>query len=109
MAQARELDRESGLSVAYVQAHVENARLPDCSFDVITAGQCWHWFKRDVAANEAFRLLRANGVLVIAHFDWLPLRSSVVEATEALILAHNPSWKFGGGNGVYGQQLRNSL
>jgi hypothetical protein len=27
----------------------------------------------------------------------------VVEATEALIVAHNPKWKLGGGNGIYGQ------
>jgi hypothetical protein len=37
--------------------------------------------------------------MVIAHFDWLPLWGSVVEATEALIVAHNPKWKLGGGNG----------
>ena len=42
-------------------------------------------------------------MLVIAHFDWLPLTGSVVEATEALILAHNPQWKLAGGNGIYGR------
>ena len=103
MEQARELDQQSDMEVTYVQAHAENTRLPDRSYDVITAGQCWHWFKRDVAACEALRLLRANGMLVIAHFDWLPLRGSVVEATEALILAHNPQWKFAGDKGVYGR------
>jgi SAM-dependent methyltransferase len=103
MAQARELDREAGVEVRYVEARAEKTGLPQDSFDVITAGQCWHWFKRDVAANEARRLLRANGVLVIAHFDWLPLAGSVVEATEALILAHNPKWNLGGGDGIYGR------
>ena len=38
---------------------------------------------------------------MIAHFDWLPLQGSVVEATEALILKHNPKWRGSGGNGVY--------
>jgi SAM-dependent methyltransferase len=103
IAQARELDRESGVQVTYVQAYAENTGMPDRSFDVITAGQCWHWFKRKAAAKEAHRLLRGNGVLVIAHFDWLPLPGSVVEATEAVILAHNPQWKLAGGNGIYGR------
>jgi SAM-dependent methyltransferase len=101
LAQARELDREDGVQVEYVQGYAENTGLPDGSFDVITAGQCWHWFQRSPAANEAWRLLRPNGVLVIAHFDWLPLPGSVVEATEALILAHNPAWKMAGGCGIH--------
>ena len=42
------------------------------------------------AALEARRLLAPSGRLVIAHFDWLPLPGNVVEATEALIKAHNP-------------------
>jgi SAM-dependent methyltransferase len=101
MAQARQLDRESGVTVDYIQARAESTGLPDRSYDVITAGQCWHWFKRDLAAREARRLLRTNGALLIAYFDWLPLPGSVVEATEALILAHNPQWKLAGGNGIH--------
>jgi hypothetical protein len=52
---------------------------------------------------EAWRLLRPGGALVISHFDWLPLRGNVVEATEALILQHNPAWKGAGGKGIYPQ------
>ena len=40
-------------------------------------------------------------MLVIAHFDWLPLPGSIVEAVEALIVAHNPAWKMGGGCGIH--------
>jgi SAM-dependent methyltransferase len=102
LTQAKELDRDEGVEVEYIQAHAENTGLPDCSFDVITAGQCWHWFQRADAADEARRLLRPNGAIVIAHFDWLPLPGSVVEATEALILAHNPAWKVAaGGCGIH--------
>lgn len=58
------------------------------------------------AAAEARRLLRPGGSVVIAHFDWLPLRGNLVAATEALIERHNPAWSLGGGMGLYPAWLR---
>jgi SAM-dependent methyltransferase len=101
MAEARRLDQEAGVSVEYVTGRAEDTGLPDAAFDIVGAGQCWHWFKRDQAACEARRLLRPSGRLLIAHYDWLPLPGNVVDATERLIEAHNPAWKLGGGTGVY--------
>lgn len=101
LEQAKALDRDAGVSVRYVQARAEHTGLPDASFDVVTAGQCWHWFDRAAAAREARRLLAPSGRLVIAYFDWLPLQGNVVEATENLIRAHNPAWTFYGGTGIY--------
>ena len=101
LAQARRLDRDAGVRVRYVRAPAETTGLPDTSFDVVSAGQCWHWFVRTRAAAEARRLLRPGGRLVIAHFDWLPLAGNVVEATERLIRQHNPGWTFGGGTGLH--------
>ncbi len=40
---------------------------------------------------------------MICHFDWLPLPGSIPEATESLILAHNPKWGGAGGSGMYPQ------
>ena len=101
MEQAKMLDAEIGVQIDYLEASAEQTGLPDASFDVVTAGQCWHWFKRDLAALEAKRLLRPGGALVISHFDWLPLKGNVVEATESLILQHNPAWKGAHGKGIY--------
>ena len=103
LAQARQIDAEQGLGIDYLEAHAEESGLPDAAFDVITAGQCWHWFKRDVVAHEARRLLRANGVLAISHLDWLPVKGNVVAASEALIRRHNPQWNLGDGKGIYPQ------
>ncbi|MBM3115776.1 class I SAM-dependent methyltransferase [Jeongeupia naejangsanensis] len=103
LAQARQLDGEAGVRVDYRVAKAEGTGLPDGEFDVVTAGQCWHWFDRDKAAREAWRLLRRGGMLAIAHFDWLPLAGNVVAATEALILKHNPDWRGAGGNGIHPQ------
>jgi SAM-dependent methyltransferase len=75
------------------------------SFDLVTAGQCWHWFDAERAAAEVRRVLAPGGHLVIAHFDWLPLPGNAVEATEALILDYNPDWAMNGGTGVYPRWL----
>jgi SAM-dependent methyltransferase len=103
LQQAHELDRAARVEVRYLAARAESSGLPDAAFDVISAGQCWHWFDRRRAAAECFRLLRHGGSLLIACLDWLPLPGSVVEATEVLILKHNPKWPFAGGNGFYPQ------
>jgi SAM-dependent methyltransferase len=101
LEEARRLDQAAGVSVRYVQATAENTQLPAAAFDLVSAGQCWHWFDRSSAAREVRRVLRPGGVLVIAHFDWVPLRGNVVAATEQLIEAHNPDWKLAGGTGLH--------
>ncbi len=100
-AQARALDAAAGVEIDYRIGRAEETGLPAAGFEVVAAGQCWHWFDRPVAAREARRLLVPGGRLLITHFDWLPLADNVVAATEALIERHNPDWGYGGGKGVY--------
>jgi SAM-dependent methyltransferase len=101
MEAAKRLDSEAGVSVRYLEGSAEDTRLPASSFDVVSAGQCWHWFDRQKAAQEVNRLLVPNGKILIAHFDWLPLPNNVVEATEKLIQQYNPKWHYGVGTGIY--------
>jgi SAM-dependent methyltransferase len=103
---ARALDAEAGVKVDYRVARAEETGIPDAWADVVSAGQCWHWFERARAAAEVARILRADGRVVIAHFDWIPLRGNVVRATEELIERHNPRWKLAGGLGLHAQWLR---
>jgi SAM-dependent methyltransferase len=111
LVQAHQIDTKTSqtdgrsLATVYAGGVAEAVPLRAHGADVVTAGQCWHWFNRPAAAREAARLLRPDGYLVIAHFDWIPLPGNVVEATERLIEAHNPAWKMGGGNGVHAQWL----
>jgi SAM-dependent methyltransferase len=105
LEQARGLSEQEGLDVEFRVGRAEATGLASTSADVVTAGQCWHWFDGAAAAREVKRLLRPRGFVVIAHFDWIPLSGNVVEATEGLILAHNPAWKMGGGHGLYPRWL----
>lgn len=101
LAQAQTMDREAGLVVSYRVGSAEALTEADGSADLVTAGQCWHWFDRPRAAAQAMRVLVPGGRIIIAHFDWLPIAANVVAMTEAVILAHNPRWSMGGGCGIY--------
>lgn len=105
LAQARELDREAGVNVDHREGRAESIELDDASLDVVTAGQCWHWFDRGRAAAEVLRVLRPAGRVIVAHFDWIPVPGNVVAATEELISAANPAWTMGGGSGLYPRWL----
>lgn len=106
MDAAKQLDAEAHVGVRYVKAAAENTGLAAGAFDVVTAGQCWHWFEREKAAAEARRVLKPGGRLVIAHFDWIALAGNMVDATENLIRAFNSEWNLWGGTGIYPQWLR---
>jgi SAM-dependent methyltransferase len=105
LEQARALDQEAGVRADYLVGTAEETGLPDARFDVVSAGQCWHWFDAPKAAAEVRRCLRPGGHVVITHFDWLPLPGNVVEATETLIQRFNPKWTLGGGTGMYPRWL----
>jgi ubiquinone/menaquinone biosynthesis C-methylase UbiE len=97
---ARRLNSESD-NPRFLQAKAEQTELPDASFDVITAGTCWHWFDPLRAAAEMKRLLRPHGWLVIAHLDWIPLPGNLAALTETLIRQFNPQWQYHSSTGLY--------
>lgn len=107
MEEAQRLDTAAGVTMGYVRAKAEAPPFEDRSFDVVSAGQSWHWFDRDRVAAEARRILRPGGHILIAHFDWIGLPGNVVEATENLILKHNPKWGLAGSVGIYPRYPRN--
>lgn len=112
LVQAQRLDQEAGVEIEYVEAPAEATGLPDGAFDVVSAGQCWHWFDRPAVAREVARLLKAGGSVVIAHFDWLAVPGNAVGGTQEIILRYTPPgdpahgpWRFAKGTGVYPQWL----
>ncbi len=106
LAAGQQLAAASGLNITWTVATAEDLPLADETFDVVFAGQCWHWFQRTQAAQEMWRVLKPGGTLVICHYDWLPVSGNVVELTEKLIQAHNPNWTAVEGYGIYPRWFR---
>lgn len=102
---ARRLAQADAAPVRFQEGTAEATGLAGESVDLVTAGQCWHWFDRPAAAAEIARILRPRGTLLIAHFDWIPLPGNLVAATESLIEKHNSTWRAGGGRGLYSPWL----
>ncbi len=103
IATARRLATERGLErrARFSVGRAEESGFTDDSFDLVTAGQCWHWFDSTTAFSEARRVLRPDGYLVIAYFSYLVSESPVAADTESLILNLNPTWTMAGSDGIF--------
>ena len=111
IAKAKSLDTQSGTQVQFKVGSAEKLPFEDQMFDVVLAGQCWHWFDSQIALNEVKRVLKPKGRFIICHLDWLPLAGTPTQLSEHLMIESNPNWKLGGGNGFYPQwvtMLRNA-
>lgn len=101
LEEARELCAREGVTVDLLLGGAEAVPAEAGRFDVVTAGQCWHWFDGPAAARECARLLRPGGRLVIAHWSYLPVDGNAAKRTEELILEFNPAWNLAGLDGRY--------
>ena len=100
---ARELADLRGLAAAcrFEVGSAEETKQPDASFDLVTAGTCWHWFDHGRALAEVARVLAPRGLLAIANYTYLPHYSELARASEALVVKWNPGWKLAGFNGLF--------
>lgn len=107
IATAERVADERGLrdSLSFKVARAENTGLNASSFDLVTAGQCWHWFDGVAAMKEVQRVLRPGGLLAIVHYSYLAGHSDVARATEDLILQFNPSWTMAGWTGIFPERI----
>ncbi|MBO2456586.1 class I SAM-dependent methyltransferase [Actinomadura sp. LCR2-06] len=97
-----------GERVSYRCAPGEDTGLPSGVWDVVSAGQCWHWLDRARAAAEARRLLVAGGALVICYRDFSTEPGSVGGVSLELAVAYNSDWPEVGGlaeNPQWGDEL----
>ena len=104
--QADIMAAEQEVKLELMCCSAESVPLDDGSCDVISAGTCWHWFKSDETAKEAKRLLKSRGKILIAHYDWIPIKNNIVDLTEKLVLKYNPEWPFHGLVGIHTEAIK---
>lgn len=91
---AKELSE--GLDIEYIVSSAENLDFSDCSFDVVTACQCFMYFDKKTVLPKIHRILKGNGHFLILHMDWLPFESDIAKTSEDMVLKYNPLWTGGG-------------
>ena len=96
IAQARMLSQKAGMDISFIVSPAEKIDLPDASFDVVTACQCFFYFDYDAVIPNIARLLKKGGRLVILFMAWLPEEDRIAGESERLVLKHNPGWSGGG-------------
>lgn len=87
---AKELSQ--GMDIHYFVSPIEELRLKQNSFDVITACQCFWYFDHEKTAPLLHNLLVPNGTLVVMCMEWLPFEDKIAGASENLVLKYSPGW-----------------
>ena len=69
---------------------------PDNSFDVITACQCFWYFKHEQIMPKLHRLLKTDGRILVLYMAWLPFEDNIAGESEKLVLKYSPNWSGAG-------------
>lgn len=96
IAQAKVLAEKDGMNINFIVSAAEDIDFPDCSFDVITACQCFFYFDYDAVIPKIAKLLKKGGRFVILFMAWLPDEDMIAGESEKLVLKFNPGWTGGG-------------
>lgn len=85
-----------GMDIEYYATPAEDINFPDHSFDVITACQCFWYFKHEVVMPKFYRMLKQGGSVLVLYMAWLPFEDEIAGASEKLVLKYSPNWSGAG-------------
>lgn len=85
-----------GMDIDYYVSATEDIDFPDNYFDVITACQCFWYFKHEQIIPKFFRMLKPNGHILILYMAWLPFDDEIAGESEKLVLKYSPEWSGSG-------------
>lgn len=92
--QAKILSR--GMDIDYYAQSTEDINFPRHSFDVITACQCFWYFKHEQIMPRFFNMLKDDGRILVLYMAWLPFEDAIAGASEKLVLKYSPEWSGAG-------------
>lgn len=85
-----------GMDINYYPIATEDIDFPSESFDVITACQCFWYFKHEQIMPNLYRMLKHDGKLLILYMAWLPFDDVIAGESEKLVLKYSPYWSGAG-------------
>ena len=94
--QAKRLSEQAGMNIKYLAVPTEDIDFPNETFDVITACQCFWYFKHETVMPKLARMLKEDGKLLILYMAWLPFEDRIAGASEDLVLKYSPNWSGAG-------------
>ena len=86
------IELSNGLDIDYRVGSAESIPCENELFDSVCAVQCWRYFDKEKAIPEIYRVLKKNGVLIIAYMQWLPKESEITDKSLSLVKKYNPDW-----------------
>jgi SAM-dependent methyltransferase len=89
---AQKMAQESRLNVEFQVGAAERLTFAQHSFDVVTANQCWLYFKKPEVIRQVLWVLKEKGLLVTSHCSWLPLADPIAQKSEDIVRQFNPDW-----------------
>jgi len=101
VAKKRKLDKNCLFAVG----SCEDTKQESNFFDIVIAAQCWWWFDHNRAMRELQRILKPNGLLIVAAFCYLPRIDSLAKESEQLILKLNPKWTMSDAPGIFPEMI----
>ncbi|HBU13182.1 MAG TPA: class I SAM-dependent methyltransferase [Clostridiales bacterium] len=95
------LKLSAGMDIDYIVSALDELNIPDNTFDVVTACQCFWYFDEEVAFPRIHALLKEGGRLLIIFMVWLPEEDEIGKMSEQLVLKYNPDWTGAGWKRFY--------
>lgn len=92
IAQAKRIAEEGNMDIEFLTVSAEDLDFDDESFDVITACQCFWYFRPETVIPQLAKLLKPKGSLLIMNMAWLPYEDEIAGKSEALVVKYSPKW-----------------
>ena len=90
--QAKLLAKANDMEIDFLTVSAENLDFEEESFDVITACQCFWYFKYETVIPKLAKLLKPDGSLLIMNMAWLPYEDEIAGKSEELVVRYSPKW-----------------
>lgn len=92
---AKELAAQKEMDIQFYPVATEDLDFPAKSFDLISAAQCFMYFKRETALPKIANLLKDDGIFLVLYMAWLSEKDEITKKSLDSVRKANPNWNGG--------------